>query len=220
LLPSHSVTVKWVLFPYNLMMATVKDVPEGQGMSGHELYELSDDPSAYERRMGQNTTTVPLTVFCPSCSDIVQYDRRINAVVPKWTVRESDFVFNIVYDEDETGTFARCEACGHDLREEVKGLASKTQPKQRKRKKERTLLAPAEHLTDGIYHNGYFACSVEEFKRVAKKGHEDKLGISPAIEFGGTTYVISLSKFITFWKEMEIEGKTMVGVPRIYWKEL
>ena len=55
---------------------------------------------------------------------------------------------------------------------------------------------------------------------MAKKGHEDKLGISPAIEFGGTTYVISLSKFITFWKEMEIEGKTMVGVPRIYWKEV
>ena len=74
------------------MMATVKDVPEGQGMSGHELYELSDDPSAYERRMGQNTTTVPLTVFCPSCSDIVQYDRKINAVVPKWTVRELSLI--------------------------------------------------------------------------------------------------------------------------------
>jgi hypothetical protein len=129
-------------------------------------------------------------------------------------------VFNILYDEDETGTFARCGACGHDLREEVKGLASKTQPKKRKRKKERTLLAPAEHLTDGVYHNGYFACPVEEFKRLAKKGHEVSTGISPAIEVGGTTYVISLSKFITFWKEMEIEGRAMVGVPRIYWQEV
>ena len=202
------------------MMATVKDVPEGKGLSGHELYELPDDPSAYERRMGNNTTYVPLTVFCPSCSDIVQYDRRINAVVPKWTVMESDYVFNIIYDEDETGTFARCGACNHDLRSEVKGLASKTQPKQRKRKKERTLLAPAELLDGGIYHNGYFACSISEFKRVAKKGHEVKSGISPAVEFGGTTYVISLSKFITFWKEMEIENETMVGIPRIYWKEV
>lgn len=207
------------------MMATVKDVPEGKGLSGHELYELPDDPSAYERRMGNNTTYVPLTVFCPQCSDIVQYDRRINAVVPKWTVRESDFIFNILYDEDETGTFARCGACNHDLREEVRGhgkLNSKLeQPRhERRRKKERTLLAPAELLEGGIYHNGYFACSISEFKRVAKKGHEVKSGISPAVEFGGTTYVISLSKFITFWKEMEIENETMVGIPRIYWKEV
>jgi hypothetical protein len=61
---------------------------------------------------------------------------------------------------------------------------------------------------------------VEEFKRLAKKGHEVSTGISPAIEVGGTTYVISLSKFITFWKEMEIEGRAMVGVPRIYWQEV
>ena len=82
------------------------------------------------------------------------------------------------------------------------------------------MLAPAELLEGGIYHNGYFACSISEFKRVAKKGHEVKSGISPAVEFGGTTYVISLSKFITFWKEMEIENETMVGIPRIYWKEV
>ena len=113
-------------------MATVRDVPEGQGMSGHELYELPDDPHTYERRMGNSTTAVPLTVFCPSCSDIVHYDRRINAVVPKWSVRSSDFVFNIEYGEDETGTFARCGACGHDLRNEVKGLAAKTQPVARR----------------------------------------------------------------------------------------
>jgi hypothetical protein len=203
------------------MMASVRDVPEGQGMSGHELYELPDDPHTYERRMGSSTTAVPLTVFCPSCSDIVQYDRRINAVVPKWSLRSSDFVFNIEYGEDDTGSFARCGACGHDLRKEVKGLAAKTQPKvRRKVRKDVTLNCPPEMMKGGRYHNGYFICSVDEFKRVAKKGHEVASGISPAVEFGGTTYAISLSKFITFWKEMEVDGERMVGVPRIYWKEV
>ena len=86
--------------------------------------------------------------------------------------------------------------------------------------KKKAVRVYAELLEGGIYHNGYFACSISEFKRVAKKGHEVKSGISPAVEFGGTTYVISLSKFITFWKEMEIENETMVGIPRIYWKEV
>ena len=36
------------------MMATVKDVPEGKGLSGHELYELPNDPSAYEIVTGKH----------------------------------------------------------------------------------------------------------------------------------------------------------------------
>ena len=172
-------------------------------------------------RMGNSTTAVPLTVFCPSCSDIVQYDRRINAVVPKWSLRSSDFVFNIEYGEDETGPLRVVGPVAMTYATKSKvWLPRHNQLPGKKCGKIGPSTCPPEMVEGGRYHNGYFICSVEEFKRVAKKGHEVASGIAPAVEFGGTTYAISLSKFITFWKEMQVDGERMVGIPRIYWKEV
>lgn len=202
-------------------MVTVRDVPEGQAMSGWEVYDFAPDDFTYERQMGKNTTAVPLTVYCPQCSDTTAYDRRVNAVVPKWTINHSDYVFNVGYQEEDGKKFAVCLNCGHDLRDEVKGKAApkKSTRKITRKSQERTLAATPEMIEDVKFEDGYFTMTVDEFKRIAKKGHEVSHSITPAAEFGGTLYVISLSKFITFWKELEINGNRKVGIPRIYFQE-
>jgi hypothetical protein len=130
-------------------------------------------------------------------------------------------VFNVGYQEEDGKKFAVCLNCGHDLRDEVKGKAApkKSTRKITRKSQERTLAATPELIEDVKFEDGYFTMTVDEFKRIAKKGHQVSHSITPAAEFGGTLYVISLSKFITFWKELEINGTRKVGIPRIYFQE-
>lgn len=200
----------------------VVDVPDGKAISGTTFYEVSPDSTTYSRKFGRETLEVPTVPYCPACSQLHEYDKRWGEVKPKRITKASDFVFDVGYERDEKGDYAKCRKCGHDFRErppEPDITPTKSGGKH-PLLREKVMKPPAKEVYEvGIaeYRDGYFVVGLSEFKKTATVGYAKGKNITPAVDVAGDRYTIEFAKFVQFWKDMSTEDGDFVGIPRIYW---
>jgi hypothetical protein len=210
-------------------MAEEITISEDRPTSGFDEYDPMPDEPYYAKAIKNGESWVATQPYCPVCSKTLSYDRNSNRVRTKWSLDKKDYVFDLRYefDEESETKYVVCNKCRYDFRNPVQeareryGSATKRKPVKKKSRFEadQLLSTNIEFIKDGTFADGFFLMTVDEFKRVITKSYETKGGITPIISYGGTKYTITIPQMMTFYKEIEQENETLVGIPRIYWKQ-
>ena len=92
-------------------------VPFGKKSSGMEVFEADEEELVREHtyRNG-NSTWKSSALYCPRGSKVREKDTRNGGFKDKWVVKREDYNFSLQYHQDESGTYAKCSKCGHDVR--------------------------------------------------------------------------------------------------------
>ncbi len=162
-----------------------------------------------------NSTWKCNTLYCPNCSKNREKDTKQGGFRDKWTVKKEDFNITLEYREDETGFYAACSKCGHDVRNHESKTDSYISVFLQDNDTDGPPL-PLEEVKEVVYKQGFVIIPFKEYERVRKIGTEKNGMILPSIFVEGQQYAISWNDFLT--KMRAIPNVSVVGVPRTYWK--
>jgi len=98
-------------------MVKITTVPFGYDSSAHEVWKSPQEEIVNEHfyRSGKSTWKAS-ALYCPRCSNVREKDTRNGGFKDKWSVNKEDYSFTLEYQQDESGTYAKCSKCGHDVR--------------------------------------------------------------------------------------------------------
>tara|TARA_R100000005_G_C4999033_1_gene205698 strand:+ start:2122 stop:2718 length:597 start_codon:yes stop_codon:yes gene_type:complete len=194
------------------------DCPDGKAISGFEVYEPQTEEVGFEQQRGRNKNFVATTAFCPQCSKLYEWDNRFGEPKVKWSLNRADYCFDLVYERDEDGTrYVKCNSCGFDLREEPTGMqAMKSSSPKEKRK----IDFHQEWLRSVEVNGNHFVMEIEEFKRMAVIGYKSKLTMNPCAKVGSNNYYIPWDDYVEHYESLTVQGKSVIGLARKYWKSL
>ena len=198
-------------------MVDIVTVPFGMKVSGMEVTDGDTEELLREHtyRNG-NTTWKSSALFCPRCSKVREKDTRNGGFKDKWVVNREDYNFTLEYQEDESGTYAKCAKCGHDVRAHTPEMDSYVSIIVREDGDGPPL--PLLHLQEPHYEQGFFIFDFTEYERVRSEGTKQGGNVLPTAEIDGTRYVISWNNYLT--KMRAIPNVSVVGIPKTYFTSL
>ena len=198
-------------------MVDILTVPCGQAASGMEIVETSEEELIREHtyRNG-NTTWKSSALFCPRCSKVREKDTRNGGFKDKWVINREDYNFTLEYAEDDSGLYAKCSKCGHDVRAHTPEMDSYVSIIVREDGDGPPL--PLLHLKEPHYEQGFFIFDFKEYERVRSEGTKQGGNVLPTAEIDGTRYVISWNNYLT--KMRAIPNVSVVGIPKTYFTSL
>ena len=187
----------------------------GEKLSGYGFVEPLPDEIFHEHtyRSG-NSTTKCVAPYCPNCSKNREKDTRQGGYREKWTTKTQDYHTSLIYKEDETGFYAVCSKCGHDVRNHEPKHDSYVVEEIAETIEEITL--PLEMIEGVVYKEGFLIAPFTEYERIRKIGTSNGGQIIPSTIIEGNQYYISWENYLT--KMRSIPNVSVVGIPRIYWK--
>jgi hypothetical protein len=162
-----------------------------------------------------NSTWKCVALFCPNCSKNREKDTRQGGYRDRWTVAKEDFNLTLEYKQDETGFYAACSKCGHDVRNHEPKTDSYISVLLKEDNTDGPPL-PLEDVREVVYKQGFVIVPFAEYERVRKIGTEKNGMVLPSITVEGQQYAISWDDFLT--KMRAIPNVSVVGIPRTYWK--
>ena len=137
----------------------------GYSSRGADVSPPAEDLGYYERVMKGNLSIVPCTTYCPSCSDILEYNKRSGSVKRKWSLSHGDLQFKLSYRKDHNNElYAVCDNCGFDLRKEPPNTI-----RERLNDIEEVIKTDRYIFKEYKYQNGNYYIPLSEFMNVAKK---------------------------------------------------
>lgn len=190
----------------------------GNRISGNTLNEEKENDNFRTITYKNGNSTIKCdTIYCPNCSKNREKDTRQGGYREKWTTVQDDYKLTLVYKEDETGFYAVCEKCGHDVRNhEVKHDTYISLLLNENDKNSAPL--PCEPLNNVVYKQGFFIIPYKEYERVREIGTANSGQILPTVEIDDSRYIVSWDNYLT--KMRSIPNISVVGIPRTYWKSL
>ena len=198
-------------------MVDIITVPFGMKVSGMEITDGDTDELVREHtyRNG-NTTWKSSALFCPRCSKVREKDTRNGGFKDKWVVNREDYNFTLEYQEDDSGVYAKCSKCGHDVRAHTPEMDSYVSIIVREDGDGPPL--PLLYLKEPHYEQGFFIFDFTEYERVRSEGTKQGGNVLPTAEIDGTRYVISWNNYLT--KMRAIPNVSVVGIPKTYFTSL
>jgi len=197
------------------MEPIITDIPKGKSASGTKILEPSKDMGYYENTINGQVGANPTTIYCPSCSKLVETDR-YNNEKRKFRIKPHDLVFDIKYMMDGDELYAKCNACGFDLRSNIDyGLLI---PKN----KDEIKPIKREYIIEQVkYKEGKFFIPKEEFIILAKSYIQgDRIEICIRQKIGNDTYTYIAQDGVFDNPKLLVYNDTEVGISRNYWKQL
>tara|TARA_B100002019_G_scaffold250805_1_gene230858 strand:- start:4863 stop:5459 length:597 start_codon:yes stop_codon:yes gene_type:complete len=198
-------------------MVKITTVPFGYNSSAHEIWETPKEEIIHEHtyRSGKSTWKAS-ALYCPRCSPVREKDTRNGGFKDKWSVNKEDYSFTLQYEEDESGIFAKCSKCGHDVRAHTPENDSYVSIIVREDGDGPPL--PLLQIQDPHYEQGFFIFPFTEYERVRSEGTKAGGNILPTAEIEGVRYVISWNNFLT--KMKAIPNVSVIGIPKTYFQTL
>ena len=199
-------------------MGDTVDLPKGKKISGYEIVEPLEDTQYTEYTYRSGNSTIKCSVpYCPNCSTNREKDTRQGGYREKWTVKQEDYETALVYKEDESGFYAVCSKCGHDVRNHESKHDSYISIFLDEKTEDGPPL-PEVWLNDVVYQEGFFIIPYSEYERVRQQGTKDGGQILPTAKIDDSRYLISWDDYLT--KMRAVPNVSIVGIPRIYWKAI
>ncbi len=198
-------------------MVDIITVPFGMKSTGMTVSPMEKEEFVHEHtyRSGKSTWKSS-SVFCPRCSKIREKDTRNGGFKDKWNVNREDYSFTLEYEEDESGTYAKCSKCGHDVRAHTPEMDSYVSIIVREDGDGPPL--PLLHLKEPHYEQGFFIFDFKEYERVRSEGTKSGGNVLPTAEIENVRYVISWDNYLT--KVKAIPNVSVVGIPKTYFQSL
>jgi hypothetical protein len=163
-----------------------------------------------------NTTIKCDTIYCPNCSSNREKDTRQGGYREKWNTAEEDYKLTLDYREDETGFYAACSKCNHDLRNHEPKHDSYISVLIDENKQSAPL--PTKMINDVVYQQGFYIIPYKEYERIREIGTASGGQILPTVEIDNCRFVVSWDDYLT--KMRSIPNISVVGIPRTYWKSI
>jgi len=183
---------------------------------GDVIIESKQEEHFKEHKYNSGNTTISCsTIYCPNCSKVREKDTRQGGYRNKWTVKKEDYKLSLVYKEDETGFYAVCSQCNHDVRNHAEKHDSYIAVLVEEGKDDGPPL-PLEELKDAVYQQGFVILSFAEYERVRKIGTQKNGMILPTITIENAEYCIPWDDYLV--KMKAIPNISVVGIPKTYWK--
>jgi len=197
-------------------MTNIVDLPKGKKISGSEILQPAEDTHFVRHTYKSGNSTMKCNVpYCPNCSTNREKDTRQGGYREKWTATEEDYAITLKYIEDETGFYAVCSECGHDVRNHENKHDSYISVLLDDNAHDGPPL-PEETLKDVVYKQGFLIIPYAEYERVRQKGTENGGQILPTTKIENSQFFISWDDYLT--KMRAVPNVSVVGIPRIYWK--
>ena len=162
-----------------------------------------------------NSTVQCTTLFCNNCSKVREKDTKQGGYRNKWTINKEDYKLTLEYKEDETGFYAACSQCGHDVRNHEEKHDTYISVLVEEGAGDGPPLA-LEKLNDAVYQQGFVILSFGEYERVRKAGTQKNGQILPTITIENKLYCISWDDYLRRMKS--IPNISVIGIPKTYWK--
>ena len=134
----------------------------------------------------------------------------------KWNVNKEDYSFSLEYHEDESGVYAKCSKCGHDVRAHNPEMDTYVSVIVREDGDGPPL--PLLQLKEPHYEQGFFIIPFTEYERVRSEGTKAGGNVLPTAEIEGVRYVISWNNYLS--KMKAIPGVSVIGIPKTYFQTL
>lgn len=196
-------------------MKTVKPTDSFK-ICGDEEIPLDKENFLYEHRYNSGNTTWKSTVlFCPSCSKTREKDTRNGGYKDKWSIQKEDYNLTLEYHEDETGFYAKCKKCKHDVRNHESKNDTYISVLIDENNTDAPPL-PLEEVKGVVYQQGFVIIPFTEYERVRKTGTEKNGMILPSIAIENQQYAISWDDYLI--RMRAIPNVSVVGIPKTYWK--
>ncbi len=198
-------------------MVDIITVPFGHDSSAMESWESEKEELVREHfyRSGKSTWKAS-ALYCPRCSNVREKDTRNGGFKDKWSVNKEDYSFTLEYHQDESGTYAKCSKCGHDVRAHTPQMDSYVSIIVREDGDGPPL--PLLQIQEPHYEQGFFIFPFTEYERVRSEGTKAGGNILPTAEIEGVRYVISWNNYLT--KMKAIPNVSVVGIPKTYFQTL
>jgi hypothetical protein len=194
----------------------VAHIPFGYGAKGIDILPPSDkDKGYFERYLRGTPSIVPCTTYCPSCSDLLEYNKRSGQVKRKWSLNHGDLQFKLSYHQDHNGKlYAKCDACGFDLRKEPPNTI-----RERINNADEIIKSNRYKIKDYKYKNGNYYIPISEFISVAKKGKcGERVEMIIEQRIGPSINLLRLNEgALKNTKEFDIRGD-VIGIPQSNWE--
>lgn len=192
-------------------------VPFGHHSSALESWKPESETVVHEQFYRSGTSTWKASaLFCPQCSKVREKDTRNGGFKDKWNVNQQDYSFSLEYHEDESGIYAKCSKCGHDVRAHNPEMDSYVSVIVREDGDGPPL--PLLQMEEPHYEQGFFIIPFTEYERVRSEGTKAGGNVLPTAEIDGVRYVISWNNYLT--KMKAIPGVSVVGIPKTYFQTL
>lgn len=193
----------------------IAHIPFGHRARGIEVSPPDDDVGYYERLMKGKVSIMPCTTYCPSCSDLLEYDKRKGSVKRKWSLKHGDLKFKLSYREDHKGDlYAVCDACGFDLRKEPPNTI-----RERLGGHTEVIKSNRYRFKEFKYQNGNYYIPVSEFMAVAKKGKGgERIELVIEQKIGPSVNLLRLKDgALKNTHGFDMQGES-IGIPRLHWE--
>tara|TARA_R110002012_G_scaffold169728_1_gene333813 strand:- start:3529 stop:4125 length:597 start_codon:yes stop_codon:yes gene_type:complete len=183
---------------------------------GDKIIQTDDESYFKEHTYKSGNSTVQCTtLYCPKCSQVREKDTRQGGYRNKWTIAKTDYNLTLEYKKDDTGFYAQCSKCGHDVRNHEEKHDSYISVLVEEGEDDGPPL-PLEKLEGAVYQQGFVILSFSEYERVRKTGTQKNGLILPTITIENKLYCITWDDFLRRMKA--IPNISVIGIPKTYWK--